>query len=77
MRPVYLLLVPVGLIAAAGCGYTDDSADDMERMAQRVRGEFEHAWSGYRQYAWGHDALRPLSNSHRDWYDQSLYALRM
>lgn len=42
------------------------------QMAQRVRDEFLHAWNGYRQYAWGHDALLPLSHGARDWYGQSL-----
>lgn len=42
------------------------------RMAERVRGEFLHAWTGYRTYAWGHDALLPLSRAPRDWYAQSL-----
>jgi mannosidase alpha-like ER degradation enhancer 2 len=37
-------------------------------MADRVRQEFLHAWSGYKQYAWGHDALKPLSETYRDWY---------
>ena len=41
-------------------------------MAERVREEFRHAWSGYRQYAWGHDALKPLSKSYHDWYGVSL-----
>ncbi|HEX9887236.1 MAG TPA: GH92 family glycosyl hydrolase [Longimicrobiales bacterium] len=40
--------------------------------AERVRQEFLHAWEGYRAYAWGHDDLRPLSRSFRDWYDASL-----
>ncbi|NUS38449.1 MAG: glycoside hydrolase family 47 protein [Lysobacter sp.] len=48
--------------------------DDAEaaRMAARVRGEFLHAWTGYRTYAWGHDALLPLSKAPRDWYARSL-----
>jgi Glycosyl hydrolase family 47 len=37
-------------------------------MAERVRQEFRHAWDGYKQYAWGHDALKPLSKSSHDWY---------
>ena len=41
-------------------------------MASRVRAEFEHAWSGYQQYAWGHDELRPLSKTPHDWYDTTL-----
>ena len=30
-------------------------------MAERVRTETLHAWNGYKKYAWGHDALKPLS----------------
>jgi mannosidase alpha-like ER degradation enhancer 2 len=41
-------------------------------MADSVRQEFLHAWNGYRQYAWGHDELQPLSKSYRDWYGKSL-----
>ena len=37
-------------------------------MAERVRQEFRHAWDGYKQYAWGHDALKPLSKTYHDWY---------
>ncbi len=37
-------------------------------MAERVRQDFLHAWGGYKQYAWGHDELQPLTKSYRDWY---------
>ncbi len=30
-------------------------------MAERVRQDFLHAWNGYKQYAWGHDELQPLT----------------
>ena len=39
---------------------------------ERVRGELRHAWNGYVRYAWGHDELRPLSRTPRDWYGESL-----
>src|SRR5207248_7621675 len=42
-------------------------------MAKRVREEFLHAWGGYRQYAWGHDELKPLTKSYHDWYRESLF----
>ena len=41
---------------------------DKAQMAERVRGEFLHAWNSYKQYAWGHDELRPLSKTPRDWH---------
>jgi len=39
-------------------------------MAERVRGETLHAWNGYKKYAWGHDALKPLSLKPFDWYGE-------
>ncbi|HUA14617.1 MAG TPA: glycoside hydrolase family 47 protein [Verrucomicrobiae bacterium] len=41
-------------------------------MAGRVRAEFQHAWEGYKRYAWGHDALKPLSKTYHDWYSAPL-----
>jgi len=41
-------------------------------MASQVREEFLHGWNGYKQYAWGHDELRPLTKTSRDWYDKTL-----
>ena len=41
-------------------------------MAASVKAEFLHAWRNYERYAWGHDALRPLSKTPHDWYGQSL-----
>jgi len=48
-------------------------SDDPGPMAKQVRGEFLYAWNAYKQYAWGHDELKPLSKSARDWYGTSLY----
>jgi len=48
-------------------------SDDPGPMAKQVRGEFLYAWNAYKQYDWGHDELKPLSKSARDWYGTSLY----
>jgi mannosidase alpha-like ER degradation enhancer 2 len=72
MRPLRLLAGP--LLILAGCG-EPIPADSVEKavIADRVKREFLHAWGNYRRYAWGHDALKPLSRSYRDWHDVSLY----
>ena len=57
------------LPAAAASSWADQQKAE---MAERVRRDFLHAWSGYKQYAWGHDELKPLSKSYRDWYGTSL-----
>ena len=41
-------------------------------LQKQVRTEFLHAWNGYKQYAWGHDDLRPLSRTYHDWYAEPL-----
>lgn len=42
---------------------------DKKQMAAQVKSEFLHAWNGYKKYAWGHDDLKPLSKSYKDWYE--------
>ncbi|HEX4438894.1 MAG TPA: glycoside hydrolase family 47 protein [Thermoanaerobaculia bacterium] len=56
---------PIDTPAASGRG--GDAA-----MAQRVKDEMRRAWRSYEKYAWGHDELRPVSRTPRDWYGQSL-----
>ncbi|KAI5647021.1 glycosyl hydrolase family 47 domain-containing protein [Phthorimaea operculella] len=33
---------------------------------------FKHAWKGYKQYAWGHDNLKPVSGMPYDWFSLGL-----
>src|SRR5436305_15083856 len=42
------------------------------QLASQVRAEFLHSWQAYEKYAWGHDELRPISKTPRDWYGESL-----
>lgn len=76
--PVALVsrLLIAGLATLAGApGRAATPPFDEARSAQlaaEVKGEFLHAWRGYRAYAWGHDALQPLSRSPKDWYGVSL-----
>jgi mannosidase alpha-like ER degradation enhancer 2 len=45
---------------------------DRAEMAARVRAEFLSSWQAYERYAWGHDELKPLSKTPRDWYGEPL-----
>src|SRR5881396_3003371 len=59
--------------AFATHGWVKPREDEHARkLAARVRAEFLHAWNNYERYAWGHDALKPLSKTPHDWYGQSL-----
>lgn len=59
------------VFASSGCKQSREDAQARE-VASRVRTEFLHAWTNYKNYAWGHDALKPLSKTPHDWYGQSL-----
>ena len=50
----------------------DSVAVVKQQLADSVKQEFLHAWNGYVKYAWGHDALKPLSKTPHDWYSHSL-----
>jgi len=45
---------------------------DKKAMANKVKAEFLHAWNGYKKYAWGYDALQPLTKKPHNWYKKSL-----
>lgn len=32
----------------------------------------QHAWAGYKKYAWGHDNLKPISMGSHDWFGLAL-----
>jgi ER degradation enhancer, mannosidase alpha-like 2 len=70
-----LALAIAGLRSSAqanGVTPSPQAAADPGPMAKQVRSEFLDAWNAYKQYAWGHDELKPISRSYHDWYDSSL-----
>jgi len=56
----------------SGAALAQTPAPSPGPMALQVRSEFLYAWNAYKQYAWGHDELRPLSKSYHDWHSGSL-----
>jgi mannosidase alpha-like ER degradation enhancer 2 len=63
------IFISAFLIALPAFGQTVDK----KQMAEKVKTEFLHAWNGYKQYCWGHDDLKPLSKTCRDWYGTPIY----
>jgi len=47
-------------------------ADLKQSMCESVKQATQHAWKGYKTYAWGADDLRPLTRSSRNWYKVSM-----
>ncbi len=72
----FIFIIVVVLILGA-CNSTDHSTNKKEKkipaLAQNVVNETLRSWESYKKYAWGHDALAPLTKSYRDWYKEPLY----
>lgn len=47
------------------------SPETRERL-EAVCDAFRHAWKGYKDYAWGHDELKPISKSFGEWFGLGL-----
>ncbi|XP_029025299.1 endoplasmic reticulum mannosyl-oligosaccharide 1,2-alpha-mannosidase isoform X2 [Betta splendens] len=47
------------------------SAGTEDRL-EAVREAFRHAWKGYKDHAWGHDELKPISKSFGEWFGLGL-----
>jgi len=72
MPPLALAGPPEERAQTASSPAVRRAAPGNPQAAEQVRQEFLHAWNGYKQYAWGHDELKPLSKSYHDWYGVSL-----
>ncbi len=57
---------PASAYAATGSRGTPLPPD--REIAVDVRNEFVHAWNGYKQFAWGHDELMPLSGTYSEFF---------
>ncbi len=69
---VLFLLVAFAALIPLKNVYAQYSEKQKEILAERVKSEFLDAWNAYKKYAWGHDALKPLSKTYHDWYTESL-----
>jgi ER degradation enhancer, mannosidase alpha-like 2 len=75
MKVILKTIVFIVLIAVSTAfAQTSKSSKPLnkEKLSERVKAEFWHAWSGYKKYAWGHDDLKPLSKTYKDWYAETL-----
>lgn len=64
----FLLLLMIASIGVLTVPAQKTGKIDNIRMAESVKTEFLHAWNGYKKYCWGHDDLKPISKTCRDWY---------
>jgi mannosidase alpha-like ER degradation enhancer 2 len=68
MKKTVIFLLSVLVITTSSFAQTVNK----KQMKKEVKEAFAHAWNGYKQYAWGYDALKPLSKQGHNWYKESL-----
>ncbi|XP_018614917.2 endoplasmic reticulum mannosyl-oligosaccharide 1,2-alpha-mannosidase isoform X3 [Scleropages formosus] len=49
----------------------DTTVHGINRL-EAVKEAFRHAWKGYKEFAWGHDELKPISKSYGEWFGLGL-----
>jgi len=68
----YLILYLNTFIFSHSLSSQTISDKQKSELAEIIKQEFLHSWNAYKTYAWEHDELKPLSQSFRDWYSESL-----
>lgn len=73
MRGTAALGIGAGILSGTSAGASDRSRTSDKRPADRaiandVRREFLRAWEGYKEHAFGHDRLKPLSESYDEFF---------
>ena len=66
---VISLFLSVSLVAQKDAPFT---AEMKKEMCNKVKEAAQHAWKGYKDYAWGADDLKPLTKTSKTWYKQSM-----
>lgn len=56
----------------SGADTSKDFKGPQNDRQRAVVAAFKHAWKGYKQFAWGHDNLRPISMGSSDWFGLGL-----
>lgn len=75
------VIVLFGLaVIIGGCANQEKPEEQVEitteteiALADEIVAETMRSWQAYKTYAWGHDALKPITKSHSDWYEKPLY----
>jgi len=74
IKRISFLLLILGMSVSCENAPKEEPKKGVEiNLAEDVKAEFIRSWEGYKKYAWGHDVLLPISNTYKDWYEESLH----
>src|SRR5436189_2317054 len=66
-----IILLGMGSFAQAGKD-ANFTAEMKTEMCNKLKLAAQHAWQGYKQYAWEADDLKPLTKTPKTWYKKSM-----
>lgn len=74
MRLKYFIvsLLIVAFLSPEHCSYAKIPTGEKAEYAARVKDVFSAAWSSYMKYAYGMDAVNPISGKGHNWYSEPL-----
>jgi len=77
MKKLVIVLLSVIFIFSCKDSIKDDEVSvskdqEITKLQEEVKSETLRSWNDYKEYAWGHDVLLPISRSYFDWYEESL-----
>lgn len=59
------------LLAAVSGSAQEFTPERKAEECAKIKDAMRHAWNGYKTYAYGYDALKPISKTGRNWYGTS------
>lgn len=74
MKQVFRMLFVIAVTTIAlSCGQAEkNTKTEKENYAESVKAAFLKGWNAYKSYAWGMDAVNPISQKGHNWYAESL-----
>ncbi|MEQ2410743.1 glycoside hydrolase family 47 protein [Bacteroides ovatus] len=71
-RIILLLTLCLSFICVDAEELKSGSSVEKEMYAEKVKNAFRKAWNAYKEYAWGLDAVNPISKKGHNWYAEPL-----
>lgn len=68
----FLATCLLSLLIMAGCAEKPQQPTEKEVYAERVKTAFQKGWDAYKSYAYGMDAVNPISEKGHNWYSHTL-----
>lgn len=72
MKKNRILICLILLIAMPIASANDNLKKEKKEYAERVKTAFMKGWNAYKNYAWGLDAVNPISKKGHNWYSEPL-----